>query len=34
MKTRPLVAEFFQSDRRTDRHEETNSSFSQFCESA
>jgi len=30
----PLEAELFHTDRRTDGHDETNSSFSQFCESA
>jgi len=34
MKIRPLEAELFHTDRRTDRHDETNSRFSQFCESA
>jgi len=32
IKIRPSVAQLFQSDRRTDRRDETNSSFSQFCE--
>ena len=38
MKIRPVVAEVFNAyrwtDGRTDRHDETNSSFSQFCERA
>jgi hypothetical protein len=32
MKIRPLGAELFHADRLTDRHEEANSRFSQFCE--
>jgi len=32
IKIRPSVAQLFQSDRRTDRHDETNSSFSLFYE--
>jgi len=36
MKIRPVGAEVFRVDRRTnrDRHNEANSSFSQFCERA
>ena len=38
MKIRPMGAELFHADRltdrQTDRHEETNSGFSQFCELA
>jgi len=34
MKIRPLGAEFFHTDRRTDRRDEANSLFLQFCESA
>ena len=33
MKILPLGAELFHADRRTDRHKEANSRFSQFCES-
>jgi len=33
MEIRPVGAEFFHADRRTDRHEEANSRLSQFCES-
>jgi len=33
MKVRPVGAEFFLADRRTDRYEEGNSRLSQFCES-
>jgi hypothetical protein len=32
MKSRPVAAELFHADRRTDRHDEVNSRFSQFCE--
>jgi len=38
MKIRPVSAELFhwdrQTDGRTDRHDEANSRFSQFCERA
>jgi hypothetical protein len=34
MKIRPVGAEMFHADGRTDRHDETNSRFSQFCERA
>jgi hypothetical protein len=34
MKIRPVGAVLFHADRRTDRHDETHSSFSQFCERA
>ena len=34
MKIRPVGAELFHADERTDRHDETNSRFSQFYESA
>jgi hypothetical protein len=34
MKIRPLGAELFHADRLTDRHDEANSRFSQFCERA
>jgi len=34
MNIRPLGAELFHADRRTDRHDEANSNFSQFCEGA
>jgi len=34
MTIRPVGAELFHADRRTDRHEEANSCFPQFCESA
>jgi hypothetical protein len=34
MKIRPLEAELFHADGQTDRHDETNSRFSQFCEGA
>jgi len=34
MKTRQVGAELFHVDRRTDRRDEVNSNFSQFCESA
>jgi len=34
MKIRLVGAEFFHADRRTGRHDEANSFFSQFCESA
>jgi len=30
----PLVVKLFESDGRTDRHDERSSSFSQLCESA
>jgi len=32
MKIRPVVAELFHADGQTDRHDEANSRFSQFCE--
>jgi hypothetical protein len=32
MKIRPLGAELFCADERTDKHDEANSRFSQFCE--
>jgi len=32
MKIPPVKEEFFHADRRTDGHDEANSSFSQFCE--
>ena len=31
MKIRPVGAEMFHADRRTDKHDEANSRFSQFC---
>jgi hypothetical protein len=34
MKIRPFGAELFHSDGQTDRHNEANSLFSQFCEPA
>jgi hypothetical protein len=34
MKIRPVEAELFHSDGRTDRHDEAYSRFSQFCERA
>jgi len=34
MKTRPVEAGLFHVDGRTDRHDENNSRYSQFCESA
>jgi len=34
MKIRQLGAELFHADGRTDRHDEANSRFSPFCESA
>jgi len=34
MKICPVGAELFHVDGRTDRHDEANSRFSQFCESA
>ena len=34
MKIRPVEAELFHADRRTDRHDEANSRFSQFCQRA
>jgi hypothetical protein len=34
MKIRPVGAELFHADGRTDGHNEANSRFSQFCESA
>jgi hypothetical protein len=34
MKIIPVGAEWFRADRRTYRHDEANSRFSQFCESA
>jgi hypothetical protein len=33
-KIRPVVAELFHADEETDGHDESNSHFSQFCESA
>jgi hypothetical protein len=33
-KNRPVGAELFHADRRTDRHDEANSGFQQFCERA
>jgi len=32
MKIRPVGTELFHADGRTDRHDEINSSFLQFCE--
>jgi len=32
MKILPVGTEFLLADRRTDRHDEANSRFSQFCE--
>jgi len=32
MKIRPVGAELFHADRRTDRHDEADGRFSQFCE--
>jgi len=32
MKIRPVGAELFRADGRTDRHDEANSRFSQYCE--
>jgi len=34
MKIRPVGAELFRAERRTEKHKEANSSFSQFCKSA
>jgi len=34
MKIRPVGAELFHADGRTDRHDDANSRFSQFCERA
>ena len=34
MEIHPVGAELSHADRRTDRHDEVNSRFSQFCESA
>jgi hypothetical protein len=34
MKIRPVEAELLHADGRTDRHEEADSPFSQFCERA
>jgi len=34
MKIRPVGAELFHVDRRTDGHDEADSSFSQLCERA
>ena len=34
MKIRPVGAEFFHADGRTDRQDKAHSSFSQLCESA
>ena len=34
MKTRPVGAELFHADGRTDRHNEVKSRFSQFCDRA
>ena len=33
VKIRPVEAESFHADRRTDRHKKSNSRFLQFCES-
>jgi len=33
MKIRPMVTDLFHAGRQTDRHDEANSRFSQFCES-
>jgi len=32
MKISPVTTEFIRADRQTDKHYETNSCFSQFCE--
>jgi len=34
MKTHPLGVALFHADRQTDRHDEVNNCFSQFCENA
>jgi len=34
IKIRPVGTKLFHADRRTDRHDDANSRFSQFCESA
>jgi len=34
MKIRPVRAELFRAERQTDKHDESNSRFSQFYESA
>jgi len=34
MKIRPLEAELFRADGRTEKHDETNSLLSQFCKRA
>jgi len=34
MEIRPVGAELFHTDKRTDRHDDANSGFSQFCERA
>jgi len=34
MKIRPVGADLFRADRGSDRHDEPNSRFSQFCERA
>ena len=34
MKIHPVGAELFHADVQTDRHDEANSCFSQFCEGA
>ena len=34
MKIRPVGAELFHADERTDRHDDDNSRFSKFCERA
>jgi hypothetical protein len=34
MKIRPVGAELFHADERTEKHEEANRRFSQFCECA
>jgi len=34
MKIRLVGAKFFHADERTDRHDEANSLFSQFCENS
>jgi hypothetical protein len=34
MKNRPLVTEYFHAERQTDRDDEANSRFKEFCERA
>jgi hypothetical protein len=34
MKIRPVEAQLFHADGRTDRHDEANTRYSQFCENA